>query len=113
MSAVAAELRTRGYCRSMLRHVVLLKFTDEATDADVQAIIEGLEGLPAIIPEIESYSVGVDAGISEGNVSFAIVGEFADAAAYEVYAQNSVHLDVIATRIKPFVAQRTAVQYEV
>jgi len=96
----------------MLRHVVLLQFTEEATDADVQAIIDGLEGLPAIIPEIESYSVGPDLGMFEDNVSFAIVGEFADEVAYHAYAQNPVHLQVINDKIKPFVARRTAVQYE-
>ena len=97
----------------MLRHVVLLTFTPSTTPEDVAAIIDGLESLPAVVPEIESYSFGSDLGIVDGNASFAIIGEFADAAAYQAYADNPVHLDVIRTRIAPFVAARSAVQYEV
>lgn len=96
----------------MLRHVVLLQFTEEAQADDIQAIIDGLESLPAVIPEIASYSVGTDLGMFEGNASFAIIGDFADEAAYHVYADNPVHLQVISDKIKPFIAQRTAVQYE-
>ncbi len=100
------------YALDMLRHVVLLTFSSEATDSDIAAIIEGLEGLPAVIPEILAYSVGRDAGIADGNASFAVVGEFADAAAYQVYADHPVHRQVITERIVPLLEGRAAVQYE-
>ncbi len=96
----------------MLRHVVLLTLSSDASDSDVAAIIEGLEGLPAVIPEIQSYSVGRDAGLAEGNATLAIIGEFADAASYQVYADDPVHRQVIAERIVPFLAGRAAVQHE-
>ena len=40
----------------------------------------------------------------------AIIGDFADAAAYHAYAENPDHLAVIAEKIKPFVVGRSAVQ---
>jgi len=97
----------------MLRHVVLIKLTEDATDSDRQAILDGLGSLPGIIPEIRSYSFGFDAGISAGNVELAIVGDFDDEAAYSTYATHDDHVAVIEQYIKPFVAQRTAVQFAV
>ena len=96
----------------MLRHVVLLELSDTIEPAQVETIVSKLMGLRETIPEIEAYSVGADVGISEGNSLFAIIGDFADAAAYKVYAEDPVHLQVIADHIKPFVTGRTAVQYE-
>ena len=55
-------------------------------------------------------SVSRDIGISDGNATLAIVGDFADEAAYRTYAEHPVHLEVIAEKIKPFVQGRSAVQ---
>lgn len=96
----------------MFRHVVMIKLTAEATEADRDAIVAGLEGLPAVIPEIRSYTIGADAGLAEGNFDLVVVGEFDDADGYQTYAQHPVHLDVITTRIKPFLAARAAVQHQ-
>lgn len=95
----------------MLRHVVLIRLTEAASESDVSAIVENLRTLPAIVPEIRSYSVGTDAGVSEGNFDLVVVGEFDDEAGYRAYATNEDHVQVIETFIKPFVAERSAVQY--
>ncbi len=95
----------------MLRHVVMMRLTDEATEADREAIVDGLRGLPALVPEIRSYSVGVDAGLAEGNFDLVVVGDFDDDEGYAAYSANADHQDVIATRIRPFLAERAAVQY--
>ena len=95
----------------MLRHVVMLQLSAEATDADVDALVDGLAGLPAVIPEIRSYSIGRDAGIAEGNFDVVVIGEFDDADGYHAYSANADHQAVIAERIKPFLQARTAVQY--
>jgi len=97
----------------MMRHVVLLRLSESATESDRQAIVDGLESLPAIIPEIRSYSVGFDAGISSGNFDLAIIGEFDDEAGYKAYATQADHVAVIETYIKPFLTERSAVQYVV
>lgn len=95
----------------MLRHVVMIQFTDETTDADIAAMVDGLAPMPDLIPEIRSYSIGRDAGISEGNFEMVIVGEFDDEAGYHTYASHPDHVAVIVEKIKPFIAQRAAVQY--
>lgn len=97
----------------MLRHVVMMQLSNHATEADVTAIVEGLRGLPALVPEIRSYSVGVDVGLAEGNYDLVVVGDFDDVDGYKAYSANADHQAVISERIKPFMAARSAVQYAV
>lgn len=97
----------------MLRHVVLLKFVDEATQEQRQAVLDGLATLPSAIPAIRSYVFGLDAGIAEGNYDIAVVTDFDDAAGYRDYAVHPAHQQLIAERIRPILAARSAVQYEI
>jgi Stress responsive A/B Barrel Domain len=97
----------------MFRHVVLLTWVDTATADDRRAVVDGLEALPAVIPEIRSYRVGVDAGMApEGNSDLVVVADFDDVAGYLVYRDHPVHQDVIARRIRPILASRAAVQHD-
>ena len=96
-----------------LRHIVLGAFTEEATDAQKDAMLAALRAMPAKIPEIASLSVGLDAGLSPGNHGFGLTVDFADAAAYAVYAGHPAHVAVITNFIKPILrpGSRTVVQH--
>ncbi|MFT3851514.1 MAG: Dabb family protein [Ilumatobacteraceae bacterium] len=96
----------------MLRHVVLLKFVPEATAEQRQAVVDGLATLPAQIPELRSYVFGADVGISDGNFDLAVVADCDDADGYRAYATHPAHVAVIAERIRPILAERAAVQYQ-
>ena len=97
----------------MFRHVVILRWVDTATADDRRAVRDGLEALPAVIPEIRSYRVGVDAGLApEGNSDLVVVADFDDVAGYFVYRDHPAHQGVIAERIRPILASRAAVQHE-
>ena len=97
----------------MFRHVVMMRWTPDTTPADVNAITEGLGGLPAAIPELRDYRFGHDVGLNEGNFDFAVVADFNDADDYLVYRDHPLHRAVIAERIAPHLAERSAVQFEV
>jgi hypothetical protein len=96
---------------SGIRHVVILAFLDDATDEQIQAVTEGLEALPAAIPEIGEYHLGPDLGINEGNAQYAVVADFATEADYLVYRDHPAHLTVLAERIRPILKTRAAVQF--
>ncbi|MFC4062675.1 Dabb family protein [Planomonospora corallina] len=98
---------------TMFRHVVLLAWTPDATDEQKAAVLTALGTLPGAIPQIRSYAFGADAGVSPGNHDLAIVADFDDAEDYAVYRDHPVHQAVIAERIKPILASRAAVQFEV
>nr|WP_062337477.1 Dabb family protein [Herbidospora sakaeratensis] len=95
----------------MFRHIVLLRWVDEATDDQKAAVVAGLETLPANIPEIKNYVIGTDAKINEGNSDLGIVADFDSPDDYVVYRDHPVHLKVVADFIKPILAGRAAVQF--
>jgi hypothetical protein len=96
----------------MFRHVVLFRWTDEATEEQKKAVAERLAGLPGAIPEIKAYHFGVDAGINEGNHDFVVVADFADRASYLTYRDHPVHRAAVDESIMPIMATRAAAQYE-
>lgn len=96
----------------MFRHVVLLRWVEGVDPAAVDAVLEGLAGLPTAIPELRSYVFGADAGLNEGNFDLGIVADFDSAEGYLVYRDHPAHQAVIAERIAPILAGRAAVQYE-
>ena len=96
----------------MFRHIVLLTFDDATSPADVDVIVERLEALPGLIPEIGRYVIGRDAGINEGNADLAVVADFDDVEGYLVYRDHPDHTTVISERIAPRLRARNAIQFE-
>jgi stress responsive alpha/beta barrel protein len=96
----------------MLRHVVCLTWTEDATPEAVAAVEAGLAELPALIPELRAYRFGPDAGLASGNADFAVVADFDDADGWRRYVEHPVHQAVLADRIRPILAARTAVQLQ-
>ena len=96
----------------MFRHISLLTFSSESTRADHEAARDALLGLPALIPELRAYTVGIDVGINEGNATLGVVADFDSVDDYRVYARQPDHLRIIAELIRPFLTLRTAIQHD-
>ena len=96
----------------MIRHVVLLRWTSEATPEQHQAVVQALATLPESIPQNAAYRPGTDLGLAEGNADLAVIADFASVPDYESYRDDAAHQHVIATLIKPILASRMATQYE-
>ncbi len=96
----------------MIRHVVLFRWTPDATQEQKQRVAAELRRLPALLPVLRSYDVGGDLGLAEGNFEFAVVADFDDLEGFRTYRDNPEHRAVIAEFIQPIIAQRAAVQYE-
>jgi hypothetical protein len=96
----------------MLRHIVLLTLKADAPPETATTIAEALRGLPAQIPGIRGYEVGVDLGLSEGNATIGVVARFEDEAGFREYQEHPAHLAVIDTLIVPVRESRTAIQVE-
>lgn len=97
----------------MIRHVVLFRFLPETTDAQKAAMVEGLRALPAQIPQLLAYNVGPDLGLTDATFDLAVVADFADADGYRTYLAHDAHGAVVRDRIRPHVAERASVQYEI
>jgi Stress responsive A/B Barrel Domain len=97
----------------MIRHVVVFTWSPDA-DADRRAaILEALRRLRWDVGGMTSLVVADDAGLSDGNADTVLIADFPDVEAYYRYAQDPVHLAVLAEHVRPWLAQRSAVQYQI
>jgi hypothetical protein len=95
----------------MIRHVVVFTWSPTA-DAERRATtVEALRRLRQDVGGMTSLVVADDAGLTEGNADTVLVADFPDAEAFHRYAQDPVHLAVIAEHVRPWLAARSAVQY--
>jgi hypothetical protein len=95
-----------------LTHVALFTWKAGATEEDIRLLCEGLAALPGLIPEMQGYRFGPDAGLAAGNADFAVVADFADVGAYRAYAAHPAHRDVIDRLLTPILEHRVAAQVE-
>ena len=95
----------------MLRHVVLFTWSPAADPQRQRAIAEALRRLRRDVPFMTSLLVEQDAGLSDGNAHTVLMADFPSAEAYYRYAQDPIHLAVIAEHVRPWLASRSAVQY--
>jgi len=96
---------------SGFRHVVLFRWREGTTEEQTRTLEDRLNELPGVIPELQAYAVGSDAGINPANADFAVVADFADREAFLVYRDHPTHRKVIDECVTPIVAERHAVQY--
>jgi hypothetical protein len=96
----------------VIRHVSLLQFRPDATDAQVDAIADALATLPGHL-KLAAYAFGRDLAINEGNYDFAVVADCETIDDYLAYRDDAEHQRILAELIRPILASRVAVQYEV
>ena len=97
----------------MIRHVVHFTWSDAADEDRRAETLAALRRLPEQVPGSLAFTVAPDAGLVEGNAHTVLVADFPDAEAYRAYAGDARHLEIIAEHVKPHLASRSAVQYEV
>jgi len=93
-----------------VRHVVVFRWKDGTTVANVAAIDAALVELPALVPSLRAYHHGSDLGLGEGRWDYGIVAECDDVAGWQAYDQHPAHQHVVVDVIRPHVAERAAVQ---
>jgi len=95
----------------MIRHVAMFRWKAGVTAEHADHTAAVLRALPAAIPELVSYHVGRDLGISNGNFDFCVVAELHSVEAFEAYRDHPQHQAVLKEYIVPHIAERTAVQF--
>jgi hypothetical protein len=98
----------------MIRHVAVFSWSADAdADDDRRALtVAALRRLRSEVGGMTSLVVADDAGLSDGNADTVLIADFPDVEAFYRYAQDPVHLAVLAEHVRPWLAQRTAVQYQ-
>lgn len=85
-----------------MRHVVLMRFTPEATPEQVEDVVAGLRAIP--FEGLLDLTIGRDAGLRDGNADLAIVADFVDEAAYRAYDVDAEHNRVRRELLSPILA---------
>jgi hypothetical protein len=96
----------------MIRHVVLFRWTGEATEEQKQRVAAEIARLPSLVPSLRAFHIGSDLGINPGNFDFAVAADFDDIDGYLAYRDHPEHRAMISQFIQPVAAQRAAVQYD-
>jgi len=52
------------YGRRMIRHVVLFRWTEEATEEQKQRVAAEIARLPSLVPSLRAFHIGSDLGIN-------------------------------------------------
>jgi len=94
----------------MVLHIVLFKWKEGVTEAQVNALHRGMAGLTAQIPEVKDLQWGSDLGFREGNASWALAALFDDQAGWHAYQVHPAHVAVVQNMALPITASRTAIQ---
>jgi len=94
----------------VFRHIVLVKWKSEATEAERQAMREAIERLPSQVPEIVAARIGLDVGRGPNNYDMATVFDFEDREAFKRYIASTAHQAYVQGPAKA-VAQLAVVQH--
>jgi Stress responsive A/B Barrel Domain len=97
----------------MIRHVVTFAWSGAADAERRNAILAALRGLEQDVGGMTSLVVAGDAGLSDGNADAVLIADFPDAEAFRRYARDPVHVAVLAEHVRPWLAARSAVQYQI
>jgi hypothetical protein len=96
----------------MVRHIVLLVWTKEATPDQKAEAAAQLASLPELVPTVRAFASGPNLGLRERNYDFAVSADFDDAAGYLAYRDHPLHVEMVAKYITPIRANGAAIQFE-
>ena len=98
----------------MIKHVVMWRLKDEAggqpKEANIRDMKGWLESLPARIPQIRSFEVGLNINPSERAWDVVLVSSFEDEADLAAYSSHPQHQAVVAS-IRAVTAEVRVVDY--
>ncbi|HKM35157.1 MAG TPA: Dabb family protein [Lachnospiraceae bacterium] len=98
----------------MVKHVILWTLKDEYSGAEMEKIKadikEGLESLAGRIPGLVDIKVNTT-GLSSSNADLMLDSTFVDEEALKGYSIHPEHVAVANTKVRPFTATRTCMDY--
>lgn len=96
---------------STFRHVLMIRFSEEATENQIEELYRVLGRLPAVIEEIQRFEFGPDLGLDEGNPDMALIADFESEDDWSAYQNHPGHLLVSQDLVKPISQELIRVQY--
>lgn len=99
----------------MVKHIVIFRLKDGLTFQEKEKIMgdfkQGIEALPAVIPNIRAIGVGLNINADEA-CDICLDSTFDSLADVRSYSAHPAHV-AVAGALKPYVASRSCVDFEV
>lgn len=97
----------------MVKHIILWTLKEECkTDEVMSGIKQGLEGLKGKIPGLVDIKV-VYGGLPSSNADVMLDSTFESADALKNYSTHPAHVEVANTKVRPYTAVRSCLDFEV
>ena len=100
----------------MVKHVILWKLKEEFSDEEKKqikaGIKEGLEGLAGQIPGMTEIKVRIDC-LPSSTVDVMLDITFESAEALKAYSVHPKHVAVADSKVRPYTAVRSCMDYEI
>lgn len=94
----------------MLTHIVMFKFKENTPEV-CQELKARLEALPAQIPQIRYYEVGINSIPSNRSYDMSLISRFDSVDDLGIYNQHPVHVKVVEY-VRTIVEKSVVVDYE-
>ena len=94
----------------MLRHIVIFKFKEDCSEEQLKAVADGMNALPAKIPQIVSYKHGKDAGVADSKFDYVLVADFESAEDFLAYRVHPDH-QAFGQTVMPLIADVSQIQF--
>lgn len=97
----------------MVKHIILWTLKDEfKTDKIKLGIKEGLESLQGKIPGLIEIKVNIN-GLKSSNADLMLDSSFESEEALKNYATHPAHVEVADTKVRPYTALRSCLDFEI
>lgn len=98
----------------MVKHIILWTLKPELSEEQEikRNIKEGLEGLKGVVPGLLDIKVVIDGRLGSSNADLMLDSTLESAEALKAYAVHPAHVEVANTRVRPYTAIRSCLDYE-
>lgn len=100
----------------MVRHIILWTIKEEISDVEKekikQGVKEGLEGLKGVVPGLVDIHVQTES-LESSTADLMLDSTFENAQALKGYATHPAHVTVADEKVRPFMAIRSCLDFEV
>lgn len=101
----------------MVRHIILWKLREDIEAAEKETIKsgikQGLEGLKGVVPGLIDIHVYTGKRLDSSNCDVMLDSSFESEAALKGYSVHPAHVAVANSKVRPFTAQRTCLDFEI
>lgn len=101
----------------MVKHIILWTLKSEFSDTEKESIKagikEGLEGLVGKVPGLVEVKVQTAGRLGSSNADLMLDCTLESAEALKAYAVHPAHVEVANTKVRPYTALRSCLDYEI